>query len=357
MAQSKIFFIASVLLATAISCTEEKKETQEIPTESFRGEVAATPVNVALAEQKSFDYLINASGKLEAVNQVKIVLERQGILEELYVKEGDYVEKGKVIAKLDDTEIQFQLEKARIQKKNAEASYQSDILSFQTIMESGDTAQIGRITDQLKAKSGFFTAEVDMKEAEMNLRKSTLLAPITGKVADLNIKKGSYVSNGDDLMEIVDVNRLILKVNVLESDINQIKPGQKAEIFPVSGGMGEIVGTVISLNPKVDENGLVQVNIQVSGNTGLLPGMNARAVIRAPQNNSLVVPKQALVYRSGRPVVFTIENNESKWNYVEVGKDNGQEVEILTGIEPNSTVITSNNLQLGHQVPIQIAKD
>jgi len=80
-------------------------------------------------------------------------------------------------------------------------------------------------------------------------------------------------------------------------------------------------------------------------------------VIRAPQNNSIVVPKQALVYRSGRPVVFTLTGNESKWNYVEVGKDNGQEVEILKGIEPNETVITTNNLQLAHQAPVQIVEN
>jgi hypothetical protein len=56
-------------------------------------------------------------------------------------------------------------------------------------------------------------------------------------------------------------------------------------------------------------------------------------------------------------VVFTIEKNESKWNYVEVGKDNGEEVEILDGIEAGSTVITTNNLQLAHQAPVQIVKD
>ena len=85
--------------------------------------------------------------------------------------------------------------------------------------------------------------------------------------------------------------------------------------------------------------------------------MNARAIIRAPQSNSLVVPKDAVVYRSGRAVVFTIENNESKWNYVEVGKDNGQEIEILDGIKPGSTVITTNNLQLAHQAPVQILSE
>jgi RND family efflux transporter MFP subunit len=211
--------------------------------------------------------------------------------------------------------------------------------------------------DQLKSKSGLFSAEIDLKEAELEIEKSTVKAPISGRVADLKIKKGSLVSNGEDFMEIINTNTLELKVKVLESDINLISIGQKAEVYPVSGSKMEVTGTVRSINPKVDENGLVQVSLLVSGSKGLLPGMNARAIIRAPQSNSIVVPKQALVYRSSRAVVFTIENNESKWNYVEVGKDNGKEVEILSGIEANSTVITTNNLQLAHQAPIQIVKE
>ena len=85
--------------------------------------------------------------------------------------------------------------------------------------------------------------------------------------------------------------------------------------------------------------------------------MNARAVIRAPQNNNLVVPKEAVVYRSGRPVVFTIENNEAIWNYIEVGKDNGREIEVLDGIQADQTVITSNNVQLAHQAPVQVSTE
>ncbi|MCH7399116.1 efflux RND transporter periplasmic adaptor subunit [Belliella sp. DSM 107340] len=357
MKQFRLFFIVAVLLVTTLSCEEEKKESQEIPSESFRGEVAATPVRVAKAEKRTFDYLINATGKIDAMDQVKIVTQRQGILSELNVKEGDFVEKGTVLAKLDDSEAKFRLEKAKIALKNSQVNYDSDILSFSSIMESEDNERKTNLVDQLKSKSGLFSAEIDLKEAELEIEKSTIKAPISGRVADLKIKKGSLVSSGEDFMEIINTNTLELKVKVLESDINLISIGQKAEVYPVSSSNIEVTGTVRSINPKVDENGLVQVSLLVSGSKGLLPGMNARAIIRAPQTNSIVIPKQALVYRSSRAVVFTIENNESKWNYVEVGKDNGKEVEILSGIEADNTVITTNNLQLAHQAPIQIVKD
>jgi RND family efflux transporter MFP subunit len=355
MRRVPVFLFALVLIICA-SCKEEKGESQDQPLEAFRGEVAATPVRIAKAEKRTFDYLINASGKIEAAEQVKIIAERPGYLIELTVKEGDFVEKGKILARLDQTESLLNLEKANIELKNAKAIYQSEILSFESIMNSGDADRIAQVQEQLKAKSGLFSAEIAVKEAQIDLDKTVIKSPISGRVADLKTKRGSLVKSGDEMLEVINTAALELKVKVLESDINLISLGQKAEILPVGGGEG-ISGSVRSINPKVDENGLVQVNILINGGKGLLPGMNARAIIRAPQNNSIVVPKQALVYRSGRPVVFTIEKEESKWNYVEVGKDNGQEVEILSGIESGMTVITSNNLQLAHQAPVQILKD
>jgi membrane fusion protein (multidrug efflux system) len=340
------------------SCSEEKAESNEQSMDSFRSEVEATPVRVALSEKKTFDYLINASGKIEALDQLKVIFERSGYLTELNVKEGDYVEKGKILAKLDQTESLFKLEKAKINLKNAEATYQSEILSFDGIFTSGDSARIIPVRDQLMAKSGLFTAQLELKEAELDLEKSIIKAPTSGRVADLQVKTGSLVNAGDELMEIINPSQLELKVKVLESDIHMVSIGQGAEIIPVGSGGTQLSGKVRSINPKVDENGLVLVGIQVTESKGLLPGMNARAIIKAPQSNSIVVPKQAVVSRSGRPVVFTVVNgNESKWNYVEPGKDNGREVEILEGLEAGETVIVTNNLQLAHQAPVQPVKD
>src|SRR5690554_1618128 len=346
-------FPASVLL----SCGEETEAYQDIPLESFRNEIEATPVRVGLSERRSFDYLINASGKVEAREQVKVVVERQGYLAELLVGEGDRVAAGQVLARLDNSESSFQLEKAEARLRDARVQYNSDILSFPGIMESGDTLQRAVIEEQIRSSSGLFMAEIELKEAWLAVEKSTIKAAVAGQVADLALKKGSLVNAGDALCEILSTNDLELKVKVLESDINFISKGQKAEVQSVSGTREEVTGTVGSINPRVDENGLVQVTLALGGAGGLLPGMNARAVIHSPQSNSIVVPKQAVVYRSGRPVVFTVEGNEARWNYVEVSMDNGREVEILDGILPDNTVILTNNLQLAHQAQVQIVKE
>src|SRR5690606_35063511 len=120
------FFLAIGLL----SCEAETATEQDIPLESFRNEVEATKVTVAESQQRSFDYLVNASGKVEARDQVKVIVERTGYLNDLPVKEGDLVEAGQVIARLDNSENSFRLEKAKALLRDAQVKYSSDILSY-----------------------------------------------------------------------------------------------------------------------------------------------------------------------------------------------------------------------------------
>ncbi|WP_026968175.1 efflux RND transporter periplasmic adaptor subunit [Algoriphagus terrigena] len=347
-----------VLALLFLSCTKAEEVSQEIPSESFRNEVAATEVRAATAKRKSFDYLINAIGKLEAQSQVKALVEREGYLEKVLVFEGQYVEKGQIIATLDRREAEFALEKAKIAVSKAQA--ESEVLKnqFYLSLESNDSAVVQKVQSRILINSGLSLAEVELKEAQLNLSRCEVRAPVSGKIANVKFKEGSYVSKNEEFAEILSIDRLLLRVNVLESDIPLISANQRAEVYPISDSQNAIEGRVSAINPQVDENGLVQVSITLNSVKNLLPGMNARAIIRAPQSHSLVVPKDAVVYRSGRAVVFTIENGkESKWNYVEVGKDNGQEIEILEGIAENSTVITTNNLQLAHQAPVQLVKE
>lgn len=347
-----------VLALLLLSCSKAEEDSQEIPSESFRNEVAATEVRTATAERKSFDYLINAIGKLEAQSEVKALVEREGYLEKVQVLEGQAVQKGQIIATLDRREAEFALEKAKIAVIKAQSELDVLKTQFHLALESKDTAVSKAVQSRILVNSGLSLAEVELKEAQLNLSRCEVRAPVSGKIANIKFREGSLVTKNAEFAEILSTDRLLLRVNVLESDIPLISSSQRAEVYPISDSQNAIVGRVSAINPKVDENGLVQVSITLSSVENLLPGMNARAIIRAPQNNSLVVPKDAVVYRSGRAVVFTVENGkESKWNYVEVGKDNGQEIEILEGIPENSTVITTNNLQLAHQAPVQLVKD
>jgi membrane fusion protein, multidrug efflux system len=122
------FYFYSLLLVFIFfwSCTEEEAKSEEVPMETFREEVKPTGVRVGNSERKSFDYLINATGKIEAAEQIQIVVEKTGYLIELLVEEGQFVNAGDLIAKLDNSESRFQLEKAKVDLRSAQAQYQHE---------------------------------------------------------------------------------------------------------------------------------------------------------------------------------------------------------------------------------------
>ncbi|MEM7657889.1 MAG: efflux RND transporter periplasmic adaptor subunit, partial [Bacteroidota bacterium] len=114
------------------------------------------------------------------------------------------------------------------------------------------------------------------------------------------------------------------------------------------------IGKVQSLNPRVDEDGMVQVMASVrNSRSGLLPGMNVRVVLQQSLADQLMVPKSAVVLRQGREVVFTAKHDTAWWHYVTTRHENTNFVTIEEGIQAGDTIIVTGNLNLAHKVPIR----
>lgn len=183
--------IRSLLCLCAIfySCGEPEETNEEVPMETFRDEVQATTVRVSQSETKSFDYLINATGKIEAANEVMVIVERSGYLIELEVEEGQKVQAGQILARLDKTDSQMEWERAQVEMRSATAEYQSRRIAADVETTLIDTLQRSERDEFWKASSGLLTAQIAVREAERNLEKTDIKAPISGAIADLQLKK------------------------------------------------------------------------------------------------------------------------------------------------------------------------
>lgn len=107
----------------------------------------------------------------------------------------------------------------------------------------------------------------------------------------------------------------------------------------------------------VDDNGMIKVWASVPGGNGLIDGMNVRVSVKRAVEEALVVPKTAVVLRSGRPVVFNYADGKAQWNYVTLGLENLSEYTIVDGINPGMIIITSGNINLAHESPVKIKND
>lgn len=335
-------YIATIALALlAFSCSEPEQTFEEPDREALRNQVKPTEVITAPARLAPFEFRINASGNLESAEELKVTFQGSGYLEKLEIGNGQMVKAGQVLAELENTDQEIALQKARLAYEKAKVQFSDDSLGYSTLTPAA--------RENLLLKSGLRDAEISLKEAQLNLEKTIVKAPISGRIAGLEEKAGNIVSSGNDLCVIYAPNQLVLTASILEQDYGRIKIGQQADIYPLAFKDQAFLATLTEVNPKVNESGMIEVKLQLDETEGLLPGMNASAVIRAPQSENILVPRQAVVMKSGRTVVFTLEDGMAKWNYVETGLDNGVDIEILDGVTDGDEVIITNNLQLGHE--------
>lgn len=336
--------LAAILLVTLLGCKQEREKIEEPDVESLRAQVKPTEVLTAKAIHTTFEFRVNASGTMESANELKVTFEGSGYLEKLNIKNGQMVKAGQLLAELQNNSEEFALEKAKLAYEKARVTFQNDSIGYSSLTAAAK--------NNIELSSGIRDANLSLKEAQMNLERTLVKAPISGRVAELEEKEGNIISSGNDLCVIYTPNQLVLTAKILESDYGRIKLGLKADIYPLAFRDRTFEATLVEINPKVDENGMVTVKLQLNETEGLLPGMNANAVIRSPQSENVLAPREAVVMKSGRPVVFTYEDGIAKWNYVETGLDNGVEIEITSGLSDGSEVIITNNIQLAHEAQV-----
>lgn len=297
-----------------------------------------------------FSHEIVSNGHLAARERVDVNFQTSGVIAEIYVKNGQHVAKGQKIASLDAYKLKNQLDKDRNAAASARLEMQDVIIG-----QGYDPDQPDRVPAEVlrlaRLKSGLEQAELALKATQRELDDATLTAPIGGTVANLTTKPHNLTSS-DPLCRIINEGGMDVEFSVMESELPMVKTGDIVSVAPFAGGEAHR-GTVTEINPMVDENGMVKVWASVGGGKGLIDGMNVRVRVKRAVENVLVVPKSAVVLRSGRQVVFTLEDGKAMWNYVATGLENLNEYTVTEGLRPGMKVIVSGNVNLAHEAPVR----
>ena len=228
--------------------------------------------------------------------------------------------KDKLIIQLDTKDLQIGVKRIEESIFNSETNYKSDLLSQESLLKGKRHGVIDTVYRKLKGNNGLSSAELDLKLVKLDLAKSTITAPFSGTLVNVKVQKGMYVKNGDELFTTFSQDELYLQAKILETDISLIRMGQTAYVTPISS-VTRYKATVYEINPMVDDHGMISIKLKLIDTRGLIPGMNASTSILIPQQRVLSVPKEAIVNRSNRQVVFTYENGLAKWNYVTIGRE------------------------------------
>ena len=198
-----------------------------------------------------------------------------------------------------------------------------------------------------------------LENAERTFQQCDLKAPFSGKVASV---RGHVYEQGGQFCTLIDDSRYLVRFSVLETEYGFVHVGQQVLVSPFVNNDLVIKGSIVSINPTVDQNGQIAVTAQVPGADELMDGMNVRITVENSVPNQMVVPKSAVVIRDNMEVLFRIdpETGHSLWTYVNVIMSNTME----HVVEPNKDrgadlnigdlIITSGNLNLGDDAEVVI---
>ncbi len=255
---------------------------------------------------------VSASGVIEPVKVVEVKSKASGIVIDLRVEEGDDVKKGEVIARLDSIEIHNQL---RSEKAALDVASQSVRVKQKELERAEKLAQDGLISprdleiaklDLEKARAEEINRRISIANLEERLRDTVIRAPIDGIVLEKLVEIGQVISSGvssvtggTPIATIADISKVLVKIDVDETDVGMVCVGQRVRVVPDAFPDQEFEGKVERISPraKITQNVTSFEVITLVDNTDLLlkPGMNATAeIIVEGKEDALLVPSKAV---------------------------------------------------------------
>jgi RND family efflux transporter MFP subunit len=233
-----------------------------------------------------------------------------------------------------------------------------DVLIGQGYAPDNLNAVPADVLELAKVKSGYERAKAQYEASQYDVEQAILTAPFDGVVANLFDKQYNMPKNGEPFCRVIRTSAMEVDFTVLESELPLIKVGDQVEVTPYAAAVGTRTGSISEINPLVDENGMVRVKAQVNGGDKLFDGMNVRISVKRSVPDQIVVPRTAIVLRSGKQVIFTVKDSIAMWNYVTTGLENLTEYTLVnweaSGLQEGMTVITTGNVNLAHETPVKI---
>jgi len=329
----------------------------------------AIPVEGATVLKDTMVISVSAAGEAAAWRQALVSALVQGKLDQIAARENTRVAPGALLAAIDPAQYQLDLDDAQANLRKAQATYNEMTLFDEKIEDAQVRAERAR---NARSKSGLDNAELALERAKLNVSRARSLAPFAGRVASIKVSPGQWVNQGNELMTIVDINRVKVEVQVLESEIGYIATGRKARVQFAAFPAEVFEGVIETINPLVDKTtrtAKVVVSLPNSGGR-ILPGMYARVSLDARRlPDRLMVPRTAILERDGgRKLLFVFEETSgsrglAKWRYVSTGAENETMVEILPNDNPDQTVrpgevvLTGGHHTLTHDARIRIVQE
>jgi RND family efflux transporter MFP subunit len=305
-------------------------------------------------EYTDFNHELIANGVISAQNRADLKFQVAENIAAIYVKNGVRVKKGQKLAQLDPFKLKNSLEQAIDNLAKARLDLQ-DVLIGQGYSLNDSSKIPDDVLQLAKVKSNYNQSLNQHELAEYNYKNSVLYAPFDGVVANLFSKIYNQPDASQPFCTIIDDTHLEADFKILESELALIRIGDKVSVSPFSIDSYSRTGQVSEINPEVDKNGMVRVKAILNNpDNRLYDGMNIKLHLQRSLGKQLVIPKEALVLRSNKKVVFKLQNEHAIWVYVTTGHENSTGYVVTDGLAEGDSIIYEGNINLAHETPVKL---
>lgn len=298
-------------------------------------------VAVLTVKDTTFNHYLEIQGSVNTKENILVQPEFSGALTQLYVKAGQRVSKGQLLAKVDDAGMSQQLESLENQYALAKTSFERQKNLW--------TQKIGSEIQFLQAQTQMISAQKGVAQMRAQLAKTVVRAPFSGTIDEVFVEKGQVVApNPQGLMRIVNLGNMYVSTTVPETYIGKLKIGTEVAVFLTSLGktyQGKVRQIGNFINPN---NRSFSIEVSVPNPENLLrPNQVAKLkIIDYVNKNTLVVPTNVIQEDGeGNQFVFTVANSNGKTGtakkvIVTTGKSSDNVTEILSGLATNDIIVT-----------------
>jgi membrane fusion protein, multidrug efflux system len=367
--------LAGMLLLSA-GC--QKKEIEAAP------QAEAPPVPVRMLELKAEDLpiTISVTGSLVSTARVDVKAEIIGQLTQFPKQEGDAVEAGETVAKVDQKNYELAIRQAETAVKVAEAGLertrvlathnQSELERARNLIRSGGITdkdlRLAEVSQQdSQAQVMLAQAQLDqtraaLEVAQKKLADTAIVSPVSGVIEKKHINAGAYVEAPTMVFSVVDNSKLELESPVPSTQLGQIRSGQRVTFHVNSYPGVAFEGQVIEVGPAVDvQTRSAKVRIRVDNRSRQLKaGMFVEGEILTGVRKQAIVIPAAAVYRaegtSAGSYVFVVETSKAMRRSVQIGRETDSKLEITEGLKPGDLLVAEQKVELAEGVRVEAGK-
>lgn len=339
------FFSAALIFFTITSCDSEKGN--QAASRRSQGPVIVDAFRVSTS---SVSETIEVPGSLLPYEETDIRAEVGGRIVCLNIREGSVVEKGTLLVKLFDEDLQAQLRKLKVQLQINEKTEERnrELLKINAISQQDyDLSTLN--VENLKA---------DIEATEIDISKTEIRAPYRGTLGLRNVSLGSYISPADVITTIRQVERLKLEFSIPEKYAREVGKGYKVR-FRVDGGFREHTAEVIATENSVDQTTRTLKIKAIVNKTDaeLVPGIFARVNLQLGRDTmALLVPTQAVIPTIRNKQVIVLREDSLVFTVVETGIRDSAYVQVIRGLNAGDTVLTSGLMAIRPASKVKISK-